>query len=139
MTRAAGEARAAGARRAARPGAEAGLTIVETLFAMVILAVAFLGMAGVQAVSSKAQTLGKYQGLATYVANQQLELMRRSTFAAVQSSSSAPTVENVTFNVVRTVTPLGSNKRVDVTASWTDRFGPQTVRLVTMVSAVTNP
>ncbi|HZR82081.1 MAG TPA: hypothetical protein VFD92_13375 [Candidatus Binatia bacterium] len=123
----------------ARLASERGLTIVETLFAILILAVAFLGMAGVQAMGSKAQTLGKNQGLATYVANQDLELMRRSNFANVQAATSNTTVDGVRFDLTRTVTTVGSNRRVQVVASWTDRFGPQSVRLATVVSAVTNP
>lgn len=116
-----------------------GFTLIEVMCATGILAVSFLAMAGVHAVSSKAQTLGKSQGLATYVANQQLELMRRSTFANVVSSTSNATADGVQFTVTRTVTAIGSNKRVEVVSAWTDRFGPQTVRLVTMVSQVTNP
>jgi Tfp pilus assembly protein PilV len=115
------------------------LTIIETLFAIVVLAVAFLGMAGVQAVSSKAQTMGKNLSLATYVANQELELMRRSSFDKVVDGSALPTIEGVQFSVTRTVTTVGSNKRVEVLTQWTDRFGPQTVRLATVVSEVTNP
>ena len=44
------------------------------MVAIGIMAVAFLGMAGVQAMSSKAQSLGQNQGLARFVADQQLEL-----------------------------------------------------------------
>lgn len=120
-------------------GDERGLSIVETMFAIVVIAIAFLGMAGVQAVSSKAHTLGKNQSLATYVANQQLELMRRSPFAEVVDSSASTVVEGVPFSVTRTVTTVGSNRRVFVETTWTDRFGPQRVQLTTVVSQVTNP
>lgn len=118
---------------------ESGLSIVETLFATVVIAIAFLGMAGVQAVSSKAHTLGKNQGLATYVTNQQLELMRRSAFGDVAAGTVSTTVEGVTFNVTRQVTTVGSNKRVFVETRWADRFGQQKVQLATVVSEVTNP
>jgi Tfp pilus assembly protein PilV len=118
---------------------ESGLSIVETIFATVVIAIAFLGMAGVQAVSSKAHTLGKNQGLATYVSNQQLELMRRSPFADVATGTMSTTVEGIQFSITRTVTTVGSNKRVLVDTRWTDRFGPQRVQLATVVSEVTNP
>jgi Tfp pilus assembly protein PilV len=89
-----------GAGDGRRLGNESGLTIVETMAAIVILAVAFLGMAGVQAVSSRAQTLGKNQGLATYVANQQLEKMRAKAFANVEVPTDpndlSKTIEGVT-------------------------------------------
>jgi Tfp pilus assembly protein PilV len=119
--------------------AEGGLSIIETLFAIVVIAIAFLGMAGVQAISSRAHSLGKNQGVATYVANQQLELMRRTSFAEVAAATDTTTIEGVGFNVVRTVDTVGSNKRVTVVTSWTDRFGPRSVQLVTVVSQVTNP
>ena len=118
---------------------ERGFTIIETMAAILILAVAFLGLAGVQAVSSRAQSLGQNQGLATYVADQQLELMRRSQFANVTEYTGSQTVEGVTVNVQRTVTAIGSNKRVQVIASWNDRFGPHAITLATIVSQVTNP
>jgi Tfp pilus assembly protein PilV len=119
---------------------ECGLTIIETLFAIVLLAVAFLGMAGVQAISSKAQTLGKNQGLATYVANQELERARLTRFSQIETGTPpATTLEGVTFNTQRTVAAVGSNKRVEVVTTWTDRFGPRQVRLATVVSEVTNP
>lgn len=128
---------------AARPRAawrdERGLTIIETLVATVILAVAFLGMAEVQAVSSKAQSLGKNQTIAASIANRELELMRRSSFAEVVAGSSSTTAEGVAFSVARAVSAAGANKRVEVTTSWTDRFGPRTLRVTTVVSQVTNP
>ena len=52
---------------------ERGFTIVETMVAIGIMAVAFLGLAGVHAVSSRAQSLGQNQGLARFVADQKLE------------------------------------------------------------------
>ncbi len=118
---------------------QAGFSIVETMFASLILAIAFLGMTSVHAVSSRAQTLGEHQGLATYIADQQLELMRRSSFAAVTSATTSVVQQGVSFAVTRTVSTVGSNKRVEVVASWNDRFGTRSVRLATVVSQVTNP
>lgn len=116
-----------------------GLSIVETMFAITILAVGFLGLAGVQGIASRAQTLGKNESIAMHMANRDLEQMRRSTFAEVHDLTSSSTAEGVSFGVTRTVTTVGSNKRVEVVAAWTDRFGSHTVRLATVVSSVTNP
>jgi prepilin-type N-terminal cleavage/methylation domain-containing protein len=129
--------------RAVLPGRfrtdERGFTIIETMAAILIIAVAFLGLAGTHAVASRAQSLGQNQGLATYVADQQLELMRRSTFANVVNFNGTQTVEGVTFTINRTSTTIGSNKRVQVQTSWTDRFGPHAITIATVVSQVTNP
>ena len=62
---------------------DSGFSIVETLFAIVIMAIAFLGMAGVQAVSSKAQTLGRNHDVATALVAQALEQAHRTSFPAI--------------------------------------------------------
>jgi Tfp pilus assembly protein PilV len=116
-----------------------GFTIIETMAAALILAVAFLGLAGTHAVSSRAQSLGKNHGLATFVADRQLELMRRTNFAGISAFNGSQVVEGVTFNIARTVTTVGLAKRVAVTTTWTDRFGPRSLTMTTLVSQVTNP
>jgi len=118
---------------------ERGFTIVETLVAVGIMAVAFLGMAGVHALSSRAQSLGQNQGLARFVADEQLELMRRTAVADIAADSSSKVVQGVEFDYQRTVATVPMGRRVTVTVTWTDRFGPQTLTLSTIVSQVTNP
>lgn len=116
-----------------------GFTIVETMVAIGIMAVAFLGMASVHAISARAQSLGQNEGLARFVADQQLELMRRTAVGAIQSYTGSSTVQGVTFGITRTVTNVTMGKKVVVTTTWTDRFGPRSLTLTTIVSQVTNP
>ncbi|MEW6272529.1 MAG: prepilin-type N-terminal cleavage/methylation domain-containing protein [Thermodesulfobacteriota bacterium] len=116
-----------------------GFTIVETMVAIVIIGFAFLGVAGVHGVSSRAQSLGQNQGLARFVTDQELEEMRRLPFDQIVSGSSSATVEGVAFNVNRDVQAVANGARVTVTTTWTDRFGPQTMTFTTIVSQVTNP
>lgn len=118
---------------------ERGFTIVETLVAVGIMGVAFLGMAGVHAISSRAQSLGQNQGLARFVADEQLELMRRTAVGDIDAGSDSKTVQGVEFDYQRTVAAVPMGRRVTVTVTWTDRFGPQTLTLSTIVSQVTNP
>ena len=118
---------------------ERGMTIVETMFAIVIMAVAFLGMAGVQAVSSKAQTLGRNTDVASSLVAQALEQAHRASFASLVSGTSTTDAGGVRFSLARTVSSLGTAKRVEAVASWTDRFGARTLRMATIVSQVTNP
>ncbi len=118
---------------------EGGFTIIETMAATLIMSIAFLGLAGVHALSSRAQSLGNNQGLATFVANEQIELMRRSTFANVVSAAENVTVEGVPFTVVRFVANADFSKRVDVFVFWSARMGLRSVQQTSLVSQVTNP
>jgi prepilin-type N-terminal cleavage/methylation domain-containing protein len=124
-------------RRAQRD--QRGFTIVETMVAIGIMAVAFLGMASVHAISARAQSLGQNEGLARFVADQQLELMRRTGVGAIQSYTGSTTVQGVTFAIQRTVSNVTMGKKVVVRTTWTDRFGPRSLTLTTIVSQVTNP
>lgn len=126
-----------GSRRALRD--QRGFTIVETMVAVGIMAVAFLGMASVHAISSRAQALGQNEGLARFVADQQLELMRRTPVGNIAAYTGSTTVQGVTFGIDRTVANVAMGRKVTVTASWTDRFGPRSLTLTTIVSQVTNP
>lgn len=124
-------------KRASRD--QRGFTIVETMVAIGIMAIAFLGMASVHAISARAQSLGQNEGLARFVADQQLELMRRTAVGAIQSYTGSTTVQGVSFGITRTVSNVTMGKKVVVTTTWTDRFGPRSLTLTTIVSQVTNP
>lgn len=107
--------------------------------ATLIMAVAFLGLAGVHTLSSRAQSLGQNQGLATFIANEQIELMRRSDFANVTSSVTSVEMEGENFSVVRLVTNSDFSKRVSVVVFWAGRMGVRAVTQESLVSQVTNP
>lgn len=131
-------------RRRARRGRalrdQRGFTIVETMVAVGIMAVAFLGMASVHAISARAQSLGQNEGLARFVADQKLENARRLAIGAVGTGCSGSTiVQGVTFTSVCTVSNVTMGKKVSVQTSWTDRFGARSLTLTTIVSQVTNP
>ena len=123
----------------ARLSNQQGFTIVETMAATLIMAVAFLGLAGVHAVSSGAQSLGNNQGLATFIANEQIEKMRRGSFAEVVTSAEMVDVQGVSFTVARIVENSNLSKRVSVLVVWSERAGVQQLMHETLVSSVTNP
>lgn len=118
---------------------ERGFTIIETMAATLIMAIAFLGLAGVHTLSSRAQSLGQNQGLATFIANEQIELMRRSNFANVTSAVSSVEMEGENFTVARIVTNSDLSKRVSVVVFWVGRMGLRAVTQESLVSQVTNP
>jgi hypothetical protein len=45
----------------------------------------------------------------------------------------------VTFGINRQVANVALGRKVTVTTTWTDRFGPRSLTLTTIVSQVTNP
>jgi prepilin-type N-terminal cleavage/methylation domain-containing protein len=116
-----------------------GFTIVETMVAITIMGLAFLGLAGVHGISSRAQSLGQNQGLARFVADQQLELARRTPIDLIVAGPCTTTVQGVTFTCAQVVTNVTMGRKVTVSTSWTDRFGQQNLTLSTIVSQVTNP
>ena len=118
---------------------ERGFTIVETMAATLIMAVAFLGLAGVHTISTRAQSLGNNQGLATFIANDQIEQMRRSSFAEVVTDAKVIDAQGVSFTVARYITNANQAKRVTVLVVWNERTGVQQLSHETLVSRVTNP
>ena len=116
-----------------------GFTIIETMVATLILAVAFLGLTTVHAMSSRAQTLGATEGAAATLASEQIELMRRSTWANLQAATLDRTIDGVSYHIVRTVSDVPTARRIDVTVTWNTRLGTRTATAQTIVSQVTNP
>lgn len=118
---------------------ERGFTIIEVMAAVFIIAVAFLGLASVHVTSSKAHSLGMNRGTAALLATQEIERMRRSTFAEITGGGSSKSVGGVAYAITRGVSNVPLGRKVTVTVAWTDRFGPQTLATQTVVSQVTNP
>ena len=118
---------------------EGGFTIIETMAASLIMAIAFLGLASVHALSIRAHSLGNNQGLATLLANEQIERMRRSSFAEITGATENVEVEGVPFEVVRTVTSATLAKKLEVVVRWQERLGPREIVQESVVSQVTNP
>ena len=118
--------------------AEDGFTIIETLVAMLLIATAFLGLAGVHMVSAKAQTLGNNLGLATNLADQRIEESLRTSFDSIATTWEVEEREGVTFSVIRIVSDLGLAKKIDVLVVWDGRLGARSITLSSLVSQVTN-
>ena len=116
-----------------------GFSLIETLAATLILAVAFLGLAGTHVISSKAHSLGNNQGLGILLAEEHLERMRRSPWAGITTTAVSENRQGETFVLLRIVNNIGRSKEVNVATVWDDRFGVHIVTLATLISRVTNP
>lgn len=121
-----------------RLASQDGFTIIETLVAMLLIATAFLGLAGVHMVSAKAQSLGNNLGLATNLADQRLEESLRMPFDSIITTWESEEREGVDFAVVRIVSELEVAKKVDVVVVWNERLGSRSIILTSLVSRVTN-
>jgi Tfp pilus assembly protein PilV len=94
------------------------------MIAMVILAIALLGLAGLQIVSVRGNSLASQITEATTIAQDQLEQLIATPFATLVGLGTVAnnvTRKGVTYNVHYTVTPDpgGTRADVDVTIAWT--------------------
>jgi type IV pilus assembly protein PilV len=115
-----------------------GFTLVEVLVAMSIAAVGFLGLAATHVASLRATVVGRNVTLATSVASESLEALRRLPYASLASTSPASVArDNVTFTSTATVAASSAtSKKVTMNVSWHDQFGVHTngVQLITVIS-----
>lgn len=116
---------------------ESGFTLIEVLVATAIAAVGFLGLAATHVASLRATVVGRNVSIATNVASESLEAMRRQSYDDIASSSPTTVMrDHTTFTRTATVTAVGStSKRVAMSVSWTDQFGSHSpgVQLVTVI------
>ncbi len=124
---------------------EDGFTLIEVLVATAIAAVGFLGLAATHVASIRATAMGRNVGIATNIAAEAIETMRRRPYDEIVSGSPASvTRDRLVFMRQATVAAAGTTaKRVTMGVSWTDQFGAHTagatsgmpgVQLITVIS-----
>lgn len=126
-----------------------GVTLIEALLALLVMAVGLLGIAGVQATLRTNGDLSKQRAEASRLAQRAIESARSyisigataspsdRTYDSIISGSSTVTGDNASYTVALTVdsTPTVGMKRVTVEVSWTDRAG--TTQTISVSSAIT--
>ncbi len=114
-----------------------GFTLVEVLVATSIAAIGFLGLAATHITSVRATVVGRNVSIATSVASEAIETMRRQPYDQIASSSpTSVTRDSVTFTRTATVAAVGTTaKKVTMVVSWQDQFGSHSpgVQLVTVI------
>ena len=102
-----------------------GFTLIEVLVATGIAAIGFLGLAATHIASVRATAFGRNVSVATSVANEQIETLRRLPYdEVVTQSASTVTVGHLDFTRTVTVAAVGTtSKKVTMGVSWTDQFG----------------
>jgi prepilin-type N-terminal cleavage/methylation domain-containing protein len=126
-----------GISAAARVRSDDGFTLIEVLVATAIAAVGFLGLAATHVASIRATVVGRNVSIATNVASESLEALRRRPYDEIATTSPTSVMRGYTsFTSEATVTAVGTtSKRVNMAISWADQFGNHSpgVQLVTVI------
>nr|WP_316639370.1 prepilin-type N-terminal cleavage/methylation domain-containing protein [uncultured Roseateles sp.] len=145
--------------RATRRCRQAGVSLVEALVALAVMAFGVLGVIGLQATMRQNADVSKQRAEAVRIAQEDIEKARAfSVLTAPEPAASAPVLKsyaalattagqavsgystNTTYTLTRTVLEPDSPriKSVVVQVAWTDRLGQvQDVRLSTTVAGIT--
>jgi prepilin-type N-terminal cleavage/methylation domain-containing protein len=114
-----------------------GFTLIEVLVATAIAAIGFLGLAATHIASVRATAVGRNVSIATSVATESIETLRRLPYAEVVSTSATGVTRgNLTFMSTATVADVGAtSKKVTMGVTWTDQFGTHSpgVQLITVI------
>jgi type IV pilus modification protein PilV len=116
---------------------EDGFTLMEVLVAITIAAVGFLGLAATHITSVRATAVGRNVSIATTVAAEAIETMRRLPYADIASADAATVTRGeLSFTRSATVAAVGTtSKKVTMRVDWTDQFGTHApgVQLITVI------
>lgn len=116
---------------------EDGFTLMEVLVAITIAAVGFLGLAATHITSVRATAVGRNVSIATTVAAEAIETMRRLPYADIATADAATVTRgDLSFTRSATVAAVGTtSKKVTMRVDWTDQFGTHApgVQLITVI------
>ncbi len=119
-----------------RPRDSAGFTLVELLVATALASIGFLGLAALQVTSLRTSAVGRDTTVATSLATQGIEALRRTPATAlVNVAAQSIMVGYRTFTRTATVSPapVGTGKQVRVDVAWSNAFGAQTFTLNSVI------
>lgn len=121
-----------------------GFTLLEVMITVVILAIGLLGLAGLQIVAIKGNSFGQQMSVASTLAQNQLEQLRRTTYSSLSDGSSdgfdmyIDQANGVTYNRQwAAVTDVSHPDwlTLNVTITWA---GPTEGRSITVATIVSN-
>jgi prepilin-type N-terminal cleavage/methylation domain-containing protein len=114
----------------------AGFTLVELLVAASLASIGFLGLAALHANSIRTSAVGRNISVATGLATEEIEVLRRTPAASlVNVSAQNVMISHLVFARSATVAAVGPGtaKQVTVNVGWNDQFGAHTFALVSVI------
>ena len=120
-----------------------GFTLIEILIAMIILSIAFLGLAGLMIQTTKNNSFGGRITEAATVAQDKLEELRATSWVAIAAGSDRINMNGMNFNRNWTIVPndIGTPyteptlNTITIVVNWND----QTNHTIRVISAIANP
>ena len=120
-----------------------GFTLIEILIAMIILSIAFLGLAGLMIQTTKNNSFGGRITEAATVAQDKLEELRATSWVAITAGSDRISVNGMNFNRNWTIVPNAivapytepTLNTITIIINWND----QTNHTMRVISAIANP
>ncbi len=115
----------------ARVGSAWGFTLLEVLFAMAVMSVGLLGVSIMLTHTTQQQAVNANRAVATTLARDQLERIKRAAYANVITANYPPEAYGTIVGskqfqqtvAIAIDTPLPNTKTVTVTVTWTDSSG----------------
>ncbi len=115
---------------------DSGFTLVELLVAASVASIGFLGLAALHANSIRTTAVGRNITVATQLATEEMEILRRTPAASLTNVAAANvTVGYLTYTRSATVAPVGPGTAMQVTVNvaWNDQFGAHTFPLISVI------
>jgi len=120
-----------------------GFTLIEILIAMIILSIAFLGLAGLMIQTTKNNSFGGRITEAATVAQDKLEELRATSWVAITAGSDRINMNGMNFTRNWTVVPNDivapytepTLNTITIVVNWND----QTNHTMRVISAIANP
>ncbi len=119
-----------------KPRGSAGFTLVELLVSVALAGIGFLGLAALHANALRTSAVGRDTTVATALATQEIETLRRTPAASLSNvAAQSVVVGHRTYTRSATVSaaPVGTGVQVRVDVSWSNAFGAQTFRLDSVI------
>lgn len=102
----------------------AGFTLLEIMFAMVVLAVGLLGVAAMQLTAIQGNSFGNKLSEATDRIESRMEIIKKMPHDSIQNEEEDMDTEGFTRKtIVQADTPRSGVKTVNVEVSWNDNHG----------------